>query len=175
MEIGGGKRIARLGLEGDEAGRVEGPPPLTTRRFGQEMKIGRDHQRPRLRQLQHGLLQIAARTGERRRVVAREFPGVGRELGMLLPAHRRIGEGDAIVFGGGIGAAMAARRDELTEGGAVAGGELDIGHESEMQDAQRRRDGCERACMHLAQNGAAQRMRFEGHHLSSGKTESGAA
>jgi hypothetical protein len=75
----------------------------------------------------------------------------------------------------GIGTAVTARRDEFTKGGTIPPGEFGIGHEGKMQEAQRRRNGRKRPSMHLAQNGAAQRMRFEGHRSSSGETESGTA
>jgi hypothetical protein len=70
---------------------------------------------------------------------------------------------------GGIGAAMAARRDEFTKGGTVSGGQVGVGHEGKMQDAQRRRYGREGPGMHFAQNSAAQGMRFKRHGLSFSK------
>ena len=43
MEVGRGKRIAGLGLEGDEARRIEDLLPLAAFGLGEEMEIGRHH------------------------------------------------------------------------------------------------------------------------------------
>ncbi len=123
-----------------------------------QMQIERDQQRPRLR---HGGHDVRNRTGrglERNGAGRRQLPGIGRELGVVLPAQRGAAECAAVMLGRGRGRHDAVADAEGRQRRALGLRRRGVDQETEMQDAPRGLERRERPRVQLAEHGGAQRM-----------------